>query len=100
MNPRGLKILVTVMTVMLIAGIAALAIGIAGKLAHRAPSLPATPVTAAPITLPHGASVERMSVGADRIVLEVLLADRSAELVVVDLETGRLVGIFPLNEAP
>jgi hypothetical protein len=33
-------------------------------------------------------------------VLEVLLADRSAELVVIDLATGRLLGSFPLKEAP
>jgi hypothetical protein len=41
-----------------------------------------------------------MSVGSDRIVLEILLSDGSAELVVIDLATGRLVGIFPLREAP
>jgi hypothetical protein len=62
--------------------------------------LPATPITASPVTLPHGASIERMSVGPDRIVLQVMLADGSAELVVLDLATGRLVGIFPLREAP
>lgn len=100
MNPRTLKILVTVMTALLVVGVAALAVGIAGKLAHRPPPLPETPVTAPPIALPHGASIERMSVGVDRIVLEVLLADRSAELVVVDLATGRVVGIFPLKESP
>jgi hypothetical protein len=99
MNQRALKILVTVMTVLLVAGIAALAVGIAGKLSHR-PPLPAEVATAPPITLPHGASIERMSTGPDRIVLEVMLADGSAELVVVDLATGRLVGIFPLKEAP
>lgn len=101
MNRRALKILVTVMTIMLVAGIAALGVGIANKLAHRAgPPLPETPVTAPPIALPHGASIERMSVGTDRIVLEVLLADHSAELVVIDLASGRLVGIFPLKEGP
>jgi uncharacterized protein DUF6476 len=101
MNLRALKILVTVMGVMLVGGVAALAVGIAARVAHRPPpALPAEPVTAPPITLPHGASIERMSTGPDRIVLEVLLADGSAELVVIDLATGRLVGIFPLKEAP
>lgn len=99
MNPRALKLLVAVMTALLVAGIAALAVGIAGKLSHR-PTLPAEPVTAPPITLPHGASIERMSTGPDRIVLEILLPDGSAELVVIDLATGRPVGIFPLREAP
>lgn len=100
MNLRFLKILVAVMGAMLIAGVVLLAVAIAGRMAHRSPSLPATPITAPPITLPHGASIERMSVGPDRIVLEVMLADRSAELVVIDLASGRSVGIFPLREAP
>ena len=101
MNLGALKILVVAMGAMLVAGVVVLAVAIAGKLEHRPPpALPAEPVIAPPITLPHGASIERMSTGTDRIVLEVLLADGSAELVVIDLATGRLVGIFPLNEAP
>jgi len=98
MNFRFLKILVTVMGVMLVAGVVALAVTIAARLGHH-PKPPAEAFTAPPITLPHGASIEKMSVGTDRIVLEVLLADRSAELVVIDLATGRLLGIFPLKEA-
>ena len=99
MNLRLLKILVTVMGVLLVAGVVALAVTIAGRLGHRG-TPPGEAFTAPPITLPHGASIERMSVGSDRIVLEILLADRSAALVVIDLATGRLVGIFPLKEAP
>jgi hypothetical protein len=99
MNLRALKILVAVMGVILLAGVVVLVGAIAARFAHRAPSLPGTTITAPPITLPHDASIERMSVGSDRIVLEILLADRSAELVVIDLATGRLVGIFPLHEA-
>ncbi|HTW53471.1 MAG TPA: DUF6476 family protein [Stellaceae bacterium] len=100
MSQRALKILVAVMTMLLIAGVAALAVGIAGKLARRPPPPPATAFTAPPITLPHGASIERMSTGSDRAVLEILLADGSAQLVEIDLATGRLVGIVPLKEAP
>jgi len=99
MNLRFLKILVAVMGAMLVAGVVALAVTVAARLGHR-PAPPGEALTAPPITLPHGASIERMSVGSDRIVLEILLADRSAALVVVDLATGRLVGIFPLKEAP
>ena len=100
MNQRTLKILVTVMTVLLILGVAGLAIGIAGKLAQRPAPRPATAFTAPPITLPHGASIERMSADSGRIVLEILLADGSAELVEIDLATGRLLGTIPLKEAP
>jgi hypothetical protein len=99
MNLRFLKILVAVMGVFLVAGVVVLAVTLAARLGHRA-APPAEAFTAPPITLPHGASIEKMSVGADRIVLEILLADRSAELVVIDLATGHLVGIFPLKEAP
>ncbi len=100
MNQRALKILVAVMTALLIGGIAALAIGIAGKLAQRPAPRPAAAFTAPPITLPHGASIERMSTGPDRIILEILLSDGSAELVEIDLATGRLLGTIPLKEAP
>jgi hypothetical protein len=100
MNLRFLKILVAVMGVMLIIGVVALAATIAARMASRGPAAPTTVATAPPITLPHGASIEHVSVGSDRIVLEILLADRSAQLVVIDLATGRVAGIFPLREAP
>jgi hypothetical protein len=99
MNLRFLKILVAVMGAMLAAGVVVLAIMIAARLGHR-PVPPGAAFTAPPITLPHGASIERMSVGSERIVLEILLADRSAELVVIDLATGRPLGIVPLQEVP
>jgi hypothetical protein len=99
MNLRSLKILVAVMGLLLVAGVVMLAVAIAARLGHR-PALPGEAFTSPPITLPRGASIEKMSVGSDRIVLEILLADRSAELVVIDLATGRLIGIFPLKEAP
>jgi hypothetical protein len=98
-NVRGLKLLVGVMGVMLVAGVVALVVAIGARLAHRAP-VPPQAFTAPPITLPHGATIERMSTTPERIVLDVALADGSVELVVVDLATGRLVGIFPLKEAP
>ena len=96
-NLRFLKILVIVMGAILVAGVAVLAVTIAARLAHRPP--PAA-FTAPPITLPRGSTIERMSTGPDRIVLQVDLADGSVELVVIDLATGRLVGILPLTEAP
>jgi hypothetical protein len=99
MNLRFLKILVAVMGAMLVAGVIVLAVSIAARLGQR-PAPPGQAFTAPAITLPHGASIEKMSVGSDRIVMELLLADRSAELVVIDLATGRLVEIVPLKEAP
>jgi hypothetical protein len=97
---RGLKTLVIVMGVMLVVGVAALAVTIAVRLSHRAPGPIPSAFTASPITLPHGAKIEMISNGPERIVLEVALADGSAELVVIDLATGQLAGIIPLREAP
>ena len=99
MNLRFLKTLVIAIGVMLIIGVVALVATIAARMSHRPPP-PTAAFAAPPVTLPHGASIERMSVGTDRIVLEVLIADGSAELVVVDLATGRLVETIPLKETP
>jgi hypothetical protein len=97
---RGLRALVIVMGVMLVVGVAALIVTIGFRLSPHAPGGNPAVFSASPVTLPHGAKIEMMSNGPDRIVLEVALADGSAELVVIDLVTGRLVGIVPLREAP
>jgi hypothetical protein len=97
---RGLKTLVIVMGVMLMVGVAALAVTMAVRLSHRVPGSTPAAFTAPPITLPHGAKIEMMSNGPDRILLEIALADGSAELVVIDLATGQLIGIIPLREGP
>jgi hypothetical protein len=94
-----LKILVATMGVLLVIGLGALVAAVAVRLSHRAPALPAA-FTAPPITLPRGAKIETMTTAADRIVMQVDLADGGVELVVIDLATGRLVGIIPLQESP
>jgi hypothetical protein len=92
---RGLKTLVIVMGVMLIVGVVGLVVAIATRLAHRAP---APAFSAPPITLPHGSTIETMSIGSDRIVLQVDLVDGSVQLIVIDLATGRQLGTIPLQE--
>jgi uncharacterized protein DUF6476 len=99
MSIRPLKFLVAAMGVLLIAGVAALVAAIAVRLSHRGAPREAA-FAAPPLTLPHGSTIETMSVGADRIVLQVDLADGSVELVVIDLQTGRQLGTIPLREAP
>ncbi|HEV2188351.1 MAG TPA: DUF6476 family protein [Stellaceae bacterium] len=96
---RGLKILVVVMGVMLVVGVAGLVVTIAMRLAHRAPS-PAAVFSAPTIILPHGSTIETMTVGSDRIVLQVDLADGSVQLIVIDLATGKQLGTIPLQEQP
>jgi hypothetical protein len=99
MNLRALKVLVAAMGVMLVIGLAALVVTIAVRMSHRAPP-PSASFTAPQILLPHGSAIDRMSVGSDRIVVEMALADGSAQLVVIDLASGRLLSVIPLKEAP
>ena len=96
---RGLKILVIVMGVLLVAGVAGLVVALATRMSHRPPA-PAAAFSAPPIMLPHGSKIESMRVGADRIVLQIDLADGSVQLLVIDLATGRQLGTIPLREQP
>jgi hypothetical protein len=98
---RTLKLLVIVMAVMILAGFAALIVVIAGRVSRGgpAPSLP-QPVVAAPIELPAGARIETMSIGSDRLVLDILLPDGNRRLMIIDPATGRLLGTIPLRTAP
>jgi hypothetical protein len=97
MNLRALKVLVTVMGITLIAGIAVLVATIAARLSHRAPALP-TAFTAPPASLPKGAKIETIGAGPDRIILDLLLSDGTRQLMILDAQTGRLIGTIPLRQ--
>jgi hypothetical protein len=98
---RGLKILVIVMAVMILAGFAALIVVIAGRLSRGGPApVPPLPVAAAPIELPAGARIETMSVGSNRLVLDILLPDGNRRLMIIDPVTGRVLGTIPMSTAP
>ena len=98
----ALKALVIIMGLMILAGLALLVAIIAGRAVHRkpAPSPAPTAFSAAPITLPAGARIATMRVGADRLVLDIALPDGSHQLIVIDLATGRRLGTIPLRTAP
>jgi hypothetical protein len=97
MNVRAMKSLVIAMGVLLILGFVALVATIAVRLSHRGPA-PAVAFTAPPVALPPGAKIERMSTGPDRIVLAIALPDGTRQLLVIDLQTGRLLGTIPIAE--
>jgi hypothetical protein len=98
---RGLKFLVIVMGVMLIVGVAALVAGVAYRLQHPRPApTAAPPFAAAPIDLPPGARIGTIGVGNDRVVLDIALPDGTRELVIIDLASGRRLGVIPLRPAP
>lgn len=95
---RALKILVGVMAVMIVAGVALLIVAIADRVSRRAPS--SAPFTAAPIALPAGARVETLSVGGNRLVVDIVLPDGNRQLLVIDLATGARLGAIPLQSGP
>jgi Family of unknown function (DUF6476) len=98
---RALKIAVIVMGVMLIVGTVVLIGAIAMRVSHK-PAAPAMPriFTAPAIDLPAGARIEAMTAGPDRLVIDLLLADGTRQLLILDLATGQQLGSIPLRTAP
>jgi hypothetical protein len=95
---RAVKILVVVMGVMLIGGFAVLVAVIAGRLSRGGNVPRSFPATA--IDIPRDARIEAMTVGTDRLVLELVLPEGGRQLVVVDLATGARLGTIELRAAP
>jgi hypothetical protein len=98
---RALKIAVLVMGVLLVVGTVALIVAIATRVSHK----PLEPVARAeyaapPIDLPAGSRIEAMTAGPDRLVIDLLLADGTRQLLVIDLATGRRLGTIPLRTVP
>jgi hypothetical protein len=95
---RALKVLVVVMGIMLVVGLAALVAVIAGRVSRGPPAMSGSrPVAAAPLDLPAGTRIETIGVGAERLVLAVVLPDGARELVIVDIASGRRLGSIPLR---
>ena len=101
---RALKILVVVMGVMLVVGFVGLIVAVTERISKKDAPQPTAragqPFTAAPVDLPRGARIESMAVGADRLVLDLVLPDGERLLLVIDLATGRNLGTIPLHAAP
>ena len=51
------------------------------------------------LVLPPGARISDFSTGGGRVVLRVILADQSQQLVVVDLNTGALIGTITIENS-
>ena len=101
MPVRGLKIAVVVMGIMFVVGVIVLVAAIAARVSHKTPE-PATRAefVAPPIDLPAGSHIEAMTAGPDRLVVDLLLADGTRQLLILDLATGRRLGTIPLRTAP
>ncbi len=89
------------MGMMIVAGFAALFVVIAGRLPHPPPATPpANPTAATAIELPAGAHIESMSLGADRLAVEMVLSSGDRQIVIVDLASGRTLRTIPVRTAP
>ena len=98
MPMRGLKIAVIVMGIMLVVGVIVLVAAIAARVSHKpAEQASRAEFSAPPIDLPAGSRIEAMSAGPDRLVIDVLLADGTRQLLILDLSTGRRLGTIPLR---
>jgi hypothetical protein len=98
---RALKIAVVVMGIMLAVGVVVLVAAIAARVSHKAPEpAPKGDFTAPAIDLPAGSRIEAMTAGPDRLVIDLLLADGTRQLLILDLTTGRRLGTVPLRAAP
>ena len=89
------------MGVMLVVGTVVLIGAIAARMSHK-PPVPATPpaFAAQPIDLPSGARIEAMTAGPDRLIIDLVLADGTRQLLVLDLASGQRLGTIPLRIAP
>jgi hypothetical protein len=98
---RAVKIAVIVMGVLLVVGTVVLIVAIAARVSHKG-SPPATPqaFVAQPIDLPAGSRIGAMTAGPDRLVIDLLLADGTRQLLILDLATGQRLGTIPVRTAP
>ena len=89
------------MGILLVAGTVVLIGAIAVRISHKASVPTAGPAfTAQPIDLPPGARVQAMTAGSDRLVIDLLLADGTGQLLILDLATGQRIGVIPIRHAP
>ena len=95
---RALTVLVIVMGVLIVVTTGVVFAVIAGRLSHRAAE-PAA-IASGAVAIPRGARVEAMTAAADRLILDLVLADGSRQLLVIDLEHGRKLATIALTPTP
>jgi Family of unknown function (DUF6476) len=93
---RALKVAVVVMGIMLIVGFAVLVGVIVGRVSGK--TAPRSFATI--IDIPRGARIEMIAVGADRIVLNMVLPDGGRQLLLIDAMTGIRLGAVELRTTP
>jgi hypothetical protein len=92
---RALRVLVIVMGVLILLMTGVVIAVIAARLAQTRRE-----AASATIAVPAGARIEAMTGSADRVILALVLADGSRQLLVIDLEHGRKLATIVLRPAP
>jgi hypothetical protein len=93
---RALTTLVAVMAVLIVIATAAVVVGIAEKFGARHTGA----VAGATIAVPRGARLEAVTSSDNRLILALLLADGSRQLLVIDLKAGRKLATIVLQPTP
>ena len=103
---RGLKALVIGLGVLIAVGLIVIAVTIANRMTTEPEPAPAAATLSvdgfgsARVTIPAGARIVETATGDGRMVLRIHLVDGRAQILVIDLATGRLAGTVDVIEAP
>jgi hypothetical protein len=96
---RALKTVVIAMGVLIVGGIAVLVALMAGRLGTSAPAARGdTPYAPATVEIPRGSAVVATRIEGDRLILHVRLEGGDMRFVVVNLGTGKEIGVVDVRE--
>jgi hypothetical protein len=95
---RLLKGIVIGLGLLIVLGFGALVVGLATKAGRPAALKPAAAVAAAPLILPKDATIAGMAMSERQLALHVTMSD-GEELVLIDLQTARVVQRIPIKRA-
>ncbi len=101
---KAVKILVAVMSVLIVIGLGLVAYGVGGSLMSApssgtppSPAVPPKPFSSTDLGQPAGSRIRGMETGRGRLALLVEGGGRDDRVVVVDLESGAVLGTVSLS---
>lgn len=96
---RALKTVVIALGVLIVAGIAALIVLIADRFgSSAAPAHAERPFAPAAVEIPAGAEVVGTQIAGERLILHIRLANGDMRFVVINLSTGKEIGVVEVRE--
>tara|TARA_B100000686_G_scaffold281149_1_gene302680 strand:- start:20 stop:310 length:291 start_codon:yes stop_codon:yes gene_type:complete len=92
---QGLKLLVIGMGVAIVVMITVIITTIVNRAAQAPESLPGFDMTK--VDIPHGARIAGTAVGEGRVIVQLEFSDRAPRLLIIDLGSGRVLGVINLE---